>query len=159
MARRFIKPRELGTLVQTNLRMRPDEHAWLVEQAKHHRTTLTAEIMWRILRTRESDADLELRRTVDDIIQALDPYLVSAHERALYGRLVNAARRLVEVVAPMIAAGQPGNPKGEKVRAAIDSVHLARSAIETAVGEKVVSQGHGATDAAEGGISKAADVP
>jgi hypothetical protein len=121
--------------------MRSTEHAWLVEQAKAHRTTLNAEIMWRVMRTREQDADLELHMTAESVRRALEPYLLAAHERSFYGDLITASRQLVDLVAPLLAARLIDGKAGQQLRAAIDNFHLARHGIEIAAGEKLANRG------------------
>jgi hypothetical protein len=139
MPRKPAKSREASELVQTNLRWRATEHAWLVAQAKQHGVSLNSEIVWRVMRSRDHDADMELREVAEEVVQRLEPYLVNAHERGLYGDLLAAAKRLVDVVAPYLAMGLIKSQVAEQIREAIDAVHAARGVLEVTAGGRLIS--------------------
>jgi hypothetical protein len=139
MPRKSAKSREASELVQTNLRWRATEHAWLVAQAKQHRVSLNSEIVWRVMRSRDQDADMQLREVAEEVVQRLEPYLVNAHERGLYGDLLAAARQLVDAIAPHLAVGLLKGRAGQQVREAIDAVHLARGVLEVTAGGRLIS--------------------
>jgi hypothetical protein len=152
MPRKSTKNRAASDIRQTALRMREHEHAWLVEEAKGHHTTLNAEIMWRVMRTRDGDiatmermgaqeAHASLAALGNDLQAQLDPYLISARERVLYSDVVFAARKIVDETSAQLAAGQLEGRTGQRLRAMIDNFHLARRDLEIAFGEKAISQG------------------
>jgi hypothetical protein len=151
MPRRSTKSRGPDDIRQTALRMRESEHAWLVEDAKSHRTTLNAVIMWRVMRTRELDAATDLRRSIEDfqmnlevsvqdLRTRLEPYLLSGRERDCYADALFAARQIVDENSAQLAAGQLEGRAGQRLRAMIDNFHLARRDLEIAFGEKVIGQ-------------------
>jgi hypothetical protein len=139
MPRKSAKSRDASEIVQTNLRWRAAEHAWLVKEARAHHTTLNNEIVWKVMRTRENDANSQLIEVAEEVIQRLEPYLVDAHERGLYGDLLAATRQLVDAVAPHLAAGVFQGRAAKQIREAIDAVHLARGVLEVTAGGKLVS--------------------
>jgi hypothetical protein len=152
MPRKSTKSRTPDDIRQTALRMRESEHAWLTEEAKGHRTTLNTEIMWRLSRTRNDDIATMERMAKQDLYAALEalgnelrwklkPFLVDADERALYGDLVFTTRRIVDEVSAALAAGQLEGRTGQRLRAMIDTFHLARRALEIRFGERVISEG------------------
>lgn len=152
MPRKSAKFRTPDDIRQTAVRMREHEHAQLVAAAKDHRTTLNAEIMWRVMRTFELDtahlvrlsvteARVELERAVNEVGQRLRPYLIDAHERDLVGDALFAARRLADENSAWIAADHIEGRDAQRARAIIDDFHLARRDLEIAFGEKVIAQG------------------
>jgi hypothetical protein len=152
MPRKSLKCRAPDDFRQTGLRMRQHEHSWLTEEAKTHRTTLNAEIMWRVMRTREDDSAMMVSQLAqdahsalatlgDDLQTRLRPYLIDARERDHYSDVVFAARRIVDENSAWLAAGQIQGRTAERLRAMLDDFHLARRDLELAFGEKAISQG------------------
>jgi hypothetical protein len=154
MSRRSAKTHAPTDTVQTALRMKGHEHARLVAAAKAHRSTLNAEIMWRVDRTFEKDVALAVQDTVRELLAPLEPYLYLVDERGLYNDALFAARQLIDLINPLLAAGVIEGRTGQKARAAIENFHLARHNIELKFGESGVNVGNADSDAFREGAEK-----
>jgi hypothetical protein len=149
MPRSSTKSRAPDDTRQTALRMRESDHAWLVQEAKKHRTTLNSEILWRLLNSRNNHLGVELQVIVETVIPRLEPYLISANERDWYNDGFLAARQLADICAAQLAAGKLEGLAAKRAAAAINSIHLARHNLELASGEnKPLVQGHASFRAA-----------
>lgn len=142
MPRRSVKPHAPTDTVQTTLRMKADEHARLVAAAKAHRSPLGAEIMWRVLRSFTIDNATAVQDLVRELLQPLEPYLLDAYARGLYSDCLFASRQLIDVISPLLAAGEIKGRAGQKARAAIETFHLARHNLELRFGEEAIEAGN-----------------
>lgn len=143
MARRPSKPREPGDIVQTNLRLRAADHAWLAQEAKNHRQTLNSEIAWRLSRTRHNDIGVELQLIVETVVPRLEPYLITANERDYYNEGLLVARELADICAAQVAAGKIEGKAAKRVAAMISNLHLLRHNLElVSDAEGTIGQGH-----------------
>jgi hypothetical protein len=141
MAFRSNKPRSPHELIQTNLRLRVEEHAWLTAEARAHRCTLHSEIMARLMSTKEQRALLTAHQLAENASRLLDPYLLAAHERAVYGDLVRASERLIALMEPLIATGAIGGGVGEQIKAASEKLRGARRVLELEAGARLIRKG------------------
>jgi hypothetical protein len=130
---RLPKRRHPRAHVQVNLRMPEDERSWLVAQAQEHRTTLNAEMMARIMRGRDSDELLSIRRLVDYSERLLRPYQIEAHERAHYGNVLRATDDIVHLIIAEAAT--------DAIRAAVDKYQTARRVLDLEAGRKITGRG------------------
>jgi hypothetical protein len=142
MSRKSAKTHSPTDTVQTTLRMKAEEHARLTAAAKAHRSPLGAEIMWRVMRTFTIDNAVAVQDVVRELLQPLEPYLLDAYARGLYSDCLFASRQLIDVINPLLAAGEIKGRAGQKARAAIESFHLARHNIELRFGEEAIEAGN-----------------
>lgn len=154
MSRKSAKTHAPTDTVQTALRMKGHEHARLVDAAKAHRSTLNQEIMWRVSRTFEKDVALAVQDTVRELLAPLEPYLSLVDERGLYNDALFAARQLIDLINPLLAAGVIEGRAGQKARAAIENFHLARHNIELRFGESGTDVGNADSDEFREGAEK-----
>ena len=128
-----LRPRRDGrSLVQVNLRMPPDERAWLVEQAQQHGTTLNGEMMARIMRGRDHEQLFTIGALIEASNRLLKPYQIEADERAHYGDVLRATDDLVHLV----IAESPA----DAIRTAIDKYQTVRRDLDLAAGRKITEQ-------------------
>jgi hypothetical protein len=145
MSRKAIKPHAPTDTVQTTLRMKADEHARLVAAAKAHRSSLGGEIMWRVMRSFTTDNAVAVQDAVRELLQPLEPYLLDAYARGLYSDCLFASRQLIDVINPLLAAGEIKGRAGQKARAAIENFNLARHNLELRFGEDAIDAGNAET--------------
>ena len=135
MSRRSDMSRAPDDVVQTALRMRESDHAWLVQAAKKNRQTLNNEILWRLGASRNQSLGVELAVAIEAIIPRLEPYLTAANERDVYGEVTLAAREMADVLAPLLAAGAIKGETAKRAGGAINRLNLARYNLECILGE------------------------
>ena len=143
MARRPSKSREPGDIVQTNVRLRASDHAWLVQEAKSHRQTLNSEIVWRLSNSRLTTTAIELQLIVETVVPRLEPYLITANERDYYNEALVVARDLADICAAQVAAGKIEGKAAQRVEGAIKQLHFLRYNLElVADAEGTIGQGY-----------------
>jgi hypothetical protein len=158
MPRKSAKSHAPTDTVQTTLRMKADEHARLVAEAKAHRSPLGAEIMWRVMRSFTIDNAAAVQDSVRELLAPLEPYLSLVDERGLYNDALFASRQLIDVINPLLAAGEIKGRAGQKARAAIENFHLARHSIELRYGESGTNVGNADSDEFREGAEKRFEV-
>jgi hypothetical protein len=142
MPRKSTKTRAPHDILQTALRIPVDLHAQLAAAAKARRSTLNTEMAWRLRRTLDLDVAEAVQDSVRELLQPLEPYLLSAYERGLYSDCLFAARQLIDLINPLLAAGAIEGRTGRKARAAIENFHLARHNLERMFGENAIDAGN-----------------
>lgn len=131
----------LADTVQVKLRIRREEHDWLLEEARKRGTTLNAMLAWRVMQNRDSDDLMTISRLVADASRYIEPSLISGFERDLYADALKSSQRLIDLVTPLIATRMIDGRFAEEIQKAIDDFHAHRRNLEKTVGEKIISKG------------------
>ena len=127
------------THIQLKVRVRREEHAWLVGEARKRGTTLNAMLAWRILQNRENDDLMTISRLMEEVSDRLTPLRSEAYERGLYADCLNSAGRAFEIARALLPKIE--DKAAVALRKHVDDFDRARRALEKTVGEKIIGQG------------------
>jgi hypothetical protein len=127
------------THIQLKVRVRREEHAWLVDEARKRGSTLNAMLSWRIMQNRDQDDLLTIRQLLEEAGRHLTPLLTEGFERSHYADCLNSASALVDLIRPLLPAIQ--DKAVVAIRKHADDFDRSRRILEKTVGEKVIGRG------------------
>jgi hypothetical protein len=127
------------THIQLKVRVRREEHAWLVEEARKRGSTLNAMLAWRVMQNRDNDDLMTISRLLQEASRLLTPLLTEGFERAHYADCLRSAGAAFDLIRPLLPAIQ--DKAVIAIRKHADDFDRSRRILEQTVGEKVIDRG------------------
>jgi hypothetical protein len=122
--------------VQTKIRLPKQLYDRLMKEAGRHSVSLKGEIAGRLEQTFEQGRLLDADQILGNLIRATEPLLDHNRTLNLQGDLIQAAKGLVDRIAPLLAARVITGPEGPPMREAVDKVLVAIKAIDIVNAER-----------------------